>query len=974
MSTDYHAQYLAHRLTRRAAAGDAEKLSRSLLDATVDLNPHQVEAALFAFRSPLSRGAILADEVGLGKTIEAGLVVSQLWAERKRRILCIVPASLRKQWNRELAEKFHIDSVILESKSFKAAVKRGERPFEPDDAVVLCSYEFAKSRIDDVARTPWELVVMDEAHRLRNVYKSGETQSVIAKAIRDAVLHRPKLLLTATPLQNSLMELYGLVSVVDPHLFGDEDSFRARYTTRGAAPSGELEDLKRRIAPVCSRTLRRQVREYVNYTQRLSITEDFTPTPDEARLYEAVSDYLQRDELLAIPNAQRQLITLVLRKILASSSFAIRDTLAKLAGRLEHMAEEAADDDATAAVDDLEHADELAEEHGAADAESAPTAPATSIPRPDPAALAAELAELRSFRDLAAGITENAKGQALLKALRRGFEEAERLGSPRKALIFTESVRTQRYLVDLLESNGYAGEVVTFNGTNADPRSKAIYADWSAKHAGTDVVTGSPTADMRAALVEHFRDAATVMVATESAAEGVNLQFCNLVVNYDLPWNPQRVEQRIGRCHRYGQKYDVVVINFLNRSNAADLRVFELLDEKFRLFDGVFGASDEVLGALESGVDFEKRVADIVQRCRGPEEITAAFDKLQAELEESIETRMDDTRRSLLEHFDETVHDKLKIRSDETRRQVDRYGRWLWDLTRYELGDEALFDAETFAFILPAPPPGVVAEGLDPAAAPPGSYRLVSDPLLKQNPTEADHHYRTGHPLARALIRRAKRRTLPPREVTFDHAGYPAKVSLVERLTGRSGWLRATLLTVTALETEEHLLLAGGTDDGGPLDAETCEKLFGVPGETGAAVDVPPDAAARLDDATASQRAAVLADVQQRGGAYFDAEMEKLDAWAEDLKDGLQREITALKGEVTAAKREARRAGPLAEKLAHQKRAEELKKTLRKKTKRRDEAEEEIDARTEELLDGVEARLSQSAEERELFTIRWRVR
>src|SRR3954454_17185776 len=155
MTTPFHAKYLACELTKRVPADKAEKLSQSLANATVDLNPHQVEAALFAFRSPLSRGAILADEVGLGKTIEAGLIVSQLWAERKRRILCVVPAALRKQWNRELAEKFYIDSVILETKGYNQAKKAGAaNPFVIDGKVVIVSYQFASAKIVDVKSVP----------------------------------------------------------------------------------------------------------------------------------------------------------------------------------------------------------------------------------------------------------------------------------------------------------------------------------------------------------------------------------------------------------------------------------------------------------------------------------------------------------------------------------------------------------------------------------------------------------------------------------------------------------------------------------------------------------------------------------------------------------------------------------------------------------------------------------------------------
>ena len=186
----------------------------------------------------------------------------------------------------------------------------------------------------------------------------------------------------------------------------------------------------------------------------------------------------------------------------------------------------------------------------------------------------------------------------------------KRLGAPEKALIFTESTRTQEYIYSILQNTEYKDSIVFFNGSNNDALSKKIYSEWLLKHKGESIITGSKTADKRSALIEYFKNNAKIMIATEAAAEGVNLQFCSMVVNYDLPWNPQRVEQRIGRCHRYGQKFDVVVINFLNKRNQADQRVYELLKEKFKLFDGVFGASDEVLGSIETGVDFERRIWD----------------------------------------------------------------------------------------------------------------------------------------------------------------------------------------------------------------------------------------------------------------------------------------------------------------------------------------------------------------------------
>ena len=666
MITAYHARYFAYELTKRCASDSIEKLAAALSDAQVDLNPHQVEAALFAFRSPFSRGAILADEVGLGKTIEAGLLISQKWAERKRRLLVIVPANLRKQWSQELADKFHLPSAILENRSFNEAIRAGNlNPFQCD-GIVLCSYQFARTKEPYLRQTAWDLVVIDEAHRLRNVYRSS---SKIATAIKQAVAPFPKVLLTATPLQNSLLELYGLVSIIDDFAFGDLKSFRARFARLGN--DADFAELRERLRPLCKRTLRKQVLQYVKFTNRHALVQEFVPTAEEQRLYDLVSDYLQQPTLYALPASQRQLMTLILRKLLASSTYAISSTLDGLASKLESAATASETVHALPEElpDNLENLDELADEW---DEDENGTTPAERV-RLTPEQLTElrqEMAKLREFHALAKSIIKNSKGEVLLTALRRGFAAAaeaqkNQVGTTiqQKALIFTESRRTQEYLLRVLEQTEFAGKVLLFNGTNNDPKSKEIYYHWLEQHAGTDRISGSPSADMRAALVDYFRDEAAIMIATEAAAEGINLQFCNLVVNYDLPWNPQRIEQRIGRCHRYGQKFDVVVVNFLNRSNAADLRVYQLLDEKFRLFSGVFGASDEVLGAVESGVDFEKRIATIYQRCRTPEQIQFEFDALQCDLETEIAEGQRDAREKLLNNFDQDVVERCAFKA-----------------------------------------------------------------------------------------------------------------------------------------------------------------------------------------------------------------------------------------------------------------------------------------------------------------------
>jgi adenine-specific DNA-methyltransferase len=550
-----------------------------------------------------------------------------------------------------LTEKFFLPCRILETKSYNAAVKEGRfRPFEGDE-VVICSYQFARNKSNDVANTPWDLVVMDEAHRLRNVYKPS---NVIANTLKLALANKHKLLLTATPLQNSLLELFGLVSFIDEHAFGDLKSFREQFAS--LSQQQVFDTLKARLKPLCHRTLRRQVTAYIPYTRRLPLVEEFTPEEGEDKLYEVVSEYLRRPNLQALPASQRSLMTLVLRKLLASSTFAIAGALESISNRLRAKLQKKETDKSL--EDELEAEYEALDETAEEWEDDRGEEPLSDADR---AAIEAEVSDLDDFARLATSISHNAKGKALLKALSVAFAKARDLGAAEKAIIFTESRKTQSYLLRLLADSQFREGIVLFNGSNTDDGSKQIYAGWLEKHRGTDRVTGSKTADMRSALVDYFREDGRIMIATEAGAEGINLQFCSLVVNYDLPWNPQRIEQRIGRCHRYGQKHDVVVVNFLNRKNAADLRVYQLLSEKFQLFEGVFGASDEVLGAIESGVDFEKRINAIYQRCRKTDEIKVAFDQLQLELSLEINESMTATRRKLLENFDDEVREKLKV-------------------------------------------------------------------------------------------------------------------------------------------------------------------------------------------------------------------------------------------------------------------------------------------------------------------------
>ena len=303
---------------------------------------------------------------------------------------------------------------------------------------------------------------------------------------------------------------------------------------------------------------------------------------------------------------------------------AVAATLQAIRSRLQKLLDTQSLDE-----DWLEHlldADDLETDFlNGAEHEAQPSADSARADEPfaiDVALLKAQLAERDPYLALAAQVREDQKSHALLSALAQGFERMATMaamGAPRKAVIFTGSRRTQDCLVRYLEAHGHAGKRVAFSGSNQRPAATGIYQRWLARHTGTDRVSGSPAIDHRTALIDEFRAHADILIATEAAAEGVNLQFCALVVNYGLPWNPQRVAQRIGRCHRYGQRFDVVGINFLNQRNEADQRVLELLQDKFHLFDGAFGASDQVLGQIESGLDFQRRIANIQARMQETE-------------------------------------------------------------------------------------------------------------------------------------------------------------------------------------------------------------------------------------------------------------------------------------------------------------------------------------------------------------------
>jgi adenine-specific DNA-methyltransferase len=398
------------------------------------------------------------------------------------------------------------------------------------------------------------------------------------------------------------------------------------------------------------------------------------------------------------------------------------------------------------------------------------------------------------------------------------------------------------------------------------------------------------------------------------------------------------------------------VVNFLNRKNEADQRVFQLLSEKFKLFEGIFGASDEVLGAIESGVDFEKRINDIYQRCRKTEEIRSAFDQLQLELSSEINETMTQTRRKLLENFDDEVREKLRVQDETSKAVLNRFEQLLMRLTSHELNGHAEFLSDSSFRLLKSPFGGGIPLGL---------YELP------RRSSEA-HTYRLNHPLAEAVVAQARSRELSPAEIHFDYSEYEGKISILETLRGHSGCLSLSLFTVESLDqAEDHIIFAAVMEGGQQLDDEAARRLLSLPGQVrqGVLPAIPSD----LDEMTQQRQVKIQNEISARNARLFEAEAEKLESWADDLKLGLEREIKELDRQIKEARRAATAAPTLEENLAGQKQIKALESQRNEKRRSLFDAQDEVDRQRDRLITEIEGKLAQKVSLQSLFYIRWRL-
>jgi adenine-specific DNA-methyltransferase len=879
----FNQRILAEDLVRVRRPDDRERYAATQRQARIDPNPHQIDAVIFALRRLREGGCILADEVGLGKTIEAGLVIAQSRAEGAQRILLIVPKSLIGQWQGELLNLFGIQARENEASFFAPGV-------------YLVGREFAGSERGATplgAVPPFDLAVIDEAHEIfaglhkrygrDGIYDETSDEALMAHRVRGFLRSTPVLLLTATPMQNSLAELWGLVQYVEPTgtLLGDIATFRKVFCSeddRTLVP-GQEHELKRRLGMVQQRTLRRQAQEFLDrpFTQRRCRLYEYAMSDAERSLYDDVTEYLLEPSLYAFAGRQRRLLLIGFHRRMASSIKALAASLENVAARLHHLQAGLRSDDTTVidVLQDLEDEDEIDQ-------------PFEESPVPiDSATLAAELVRIEGFVARAQSLPNDAKARSFQEAIKVILDLGREGRGSGKAVVFTESITTQEYLRGLLLAIGLGDEEITlFRGVNDHARARQALARWQQEEGSRFPPGARPSREvgMRLALVHEFRTRSKVLVCTEAGAKGLNLQFCETVINYDLPWNPQRIEQRIGRCHRYSQQRDVTVVNFIARDNEAHRLTFEILSQKLDLFGRVLDASDHILHEPRTdapellvsalSVEFESDLRSIYSRSRTLDEVTREIAALRDKISErrdAFEKEYERTSQIIESRFDENVRKVFKRLREDLPKSLAELDRDLADLVdgyltargvKYRRFDEAgrvVFDVEPGAEL-----PIEVGNGRRFAT---GDARALTDaePL------------NLVHPLVRAAIAHA--RTWSGGVSVTLHLPLGSSAELAA-LAGKVGLICVVLVDYFGFEPVQRLVAAavvGGT----PIDPSLAAKLVRLQATDGPESKVPVDAQ-WLDDAVDE---AVFVDqrrVEEGEHKHFEEAIGQLERFVED--------------------------------------------------------------------------------------------
>lgn len=910
-------RFLAEDLVRLRRSDEQRRYAAPQRSAKIDANPHQIDAVIFALARVREGGCILADEVGLGKTIEAGLVIAQLMAEGARRILLIAPKPLLGQWRQELFQLFDIESREAEP---RVGGFDGE-------GVFLVGRESAgseKGRDALLASEPFDLCVIDEAHEVfAGIYKRFDKfgqynddapQARTAGRVRQVLLaaRTPVLLLTATPIQNSLTELWGLVQFVDPlgTLLGDLPTFREVFCGEDdrQLATGQEEELRSRLRVILQRTLRRQAQEFLEkpFVNREARLFDYAMSPAEKALYDEVTTYLLEPGILAFRGSHRQLLLLGFHRRMASSTRALAASLRGVAARLRRMlsggvSQQQDDEDAREVITDLEDDDvEASEESGSGPA----TAPSTE--GAERQLVRHELERVEGFIRRAEALWgDDSKFRALLQALTFVTERARSRQGPGKLLIFTESLVTQTYLRDRLIESKLVSEhdITLFRGTNDSTRAAEALEIWRSDVPQGEGPAPQPDIATRLALVHEFKTRSRVFISTEAGAKGLNLQFCDTLVNYDLPWNPQRIEQRIGRCHRYGQQNDVTVINFIAKDNEAQRLTFDILSAKLELFGTVLDASDQVLHRGDSsgetglvgvlGADFEAELRRIYDRARTLDEVTAELRALRDKVEDErrrFETTHARTAGLIEKRFDESVQRAFRNHKAALPAALAELDR---DLLAVVLG---YLDSNEIPY---RREPLGAAELLHVGGSPVLPEDIREGITAAIGPSKEHVSLHLGHPLVLAAVSNARAQAeLPPAVVKLPDDA-PNKL---RDLTGRRGRLRVMKAAFEGFERVEQLVAVCVLDNGEVLEPALGAVL--LRGELRASPQLPASAIDddALHDAAEETLFAIQANVDDLEQKRFERAQQQADSYVEDRVLVLQKRRLTLTTRLEYAK------------------------------------------------------------------------
>lgn len=879
----FHAMYIARKLSAYAYGRD--RLVPVFASSDIRIYPYQIAAAQFALRSPYLKGVILCDEGSLGKTYEALLAVTQLWYEGKEKILLVVPTPLLGQWRDTLEDSFTVPYHVIDSTAVfdELTAEGAENPFSRD-GYILTTYDFAADKANEIARIQWDAVVFEEAHHLRRIH-TGTNKSA---ALREAVGNAFKILLTATPMQNSIMDVYGLINFIDDSVFPDAEQFYQRYFRKPE----NYPELAGRVSKFCFRTTRPEVENYVKIPQRIPVTAEYALSGKEARLYELLSAYVERETKAAFPKMDAYDLALMLFRAFSSSTFALDKLLRGVIRRMEN----------------LHRADEANQ------------------------LVASELADLRRMRALSADIKQNAKAKELLIGLKEGFARLKQLGARQKALIFTENRATQDFLFKLLDSGPYKGKVLAYNG--------------------------SRTRDY--GIMERFEKDAKILIATDIAAEGFNLEFCSFVINYDLPYNTLTLEQRINRCHRQGQQSDVIILNFLNKNNFADVRILELINKRILQFSGVFGMSDDVIGNF--GIDLGKSFAKALGKARSKEAIDKAYNDALAAFERENKQALQQAEHSLFSSFTKEIADKVRLTPQYIKDKTAEIENDLWALTAYFFEGKHGFrldDATRTISILPLHDKVFTGKAI----------RRSEYSMARDYRPRSGRHTVTGS-LARGILSEMFWRGIPDKGgIVVDAAIEPCTIALY-------------LVTVKPKHAywggHSFSVFAGKTRSGQVLNDEECRAIMEFPVLSHAAHGPAIGNANRhlahqgpedLDRLVSTQ---VFIDrVLTESDSAEKEEIERLKSGTADKKAGLERGIAALRSQVKAVENDLRKGLSGLEKLKLQKRCSKLTRELKQAEEhlfmQRLQLDKELDEQIQELV--INAQLTAEIQREFIITV-----